>query len=421
MPSGHSIANPFKVFTPEDMSTQDVVELFVKVSDFNKVYEPGHTMLNGPRGSGKSMLFRYLMPDCQMADSESAIGDLNFFAVLVSIKNTMPNLTELRRLEDRMARTILSEHALTSFVASKLFKSICDVFPERSPTSWAKPTLELYDMVADSLLINSEQRRIRRPSVTRPGSSLEALTVCREFCDEAYSAVNQYAKRISFPGTTLGYSGNLCDFLSFLCPVLEKIRTLPYIPNRSPIYLLLDDADYLTLEQTRVLNSWLATRTQEHVSIKVSTQYRYKTLLTVGGQLIQAPHDYLEINIADVYTSRQSSYSRNVREILNRRLRKANIDIDVDTFFPPNERQELQIRKLEDELRKKWHRGEGRGHRASDDAIRYARPNYIRQLGGPAKSRSFRSGPAALTRREHSRTCDSGRDRIMLNALRLTH
>ena len=388
MPESNSPANPFKVFTPEDMSTQDVLELFVKVSDFNKVYEPGHTMLNGPRGSGKSMLFRYLMPDCQMAVSKSDVSELSFFAVLVSIKNTMPNLTELRRLENRMARTILSEHALTSFVASKVFKSICDTFPKEDHESWISPTRDLHEMVANSFQGISTDLKLKEMNGISTQSSLDILNLCRELCDQAYSSVNQYAKRISFPGASLGYSGDLCDFLSFLCPVLEKIRSLPYFPGKSPIYLLLDDADYLTLEQTRVLNSWLATRTQEHVSIKVSTQYSYKTLLTVGGQLVQAPHDYLEIDIADVYTSRQSSYSGNVREILNKRLTKASIDIDVSDFFPPNEHQERRIEQIAEELRRKWKQGEGRGHRPSDDAIRYARPNYIRELGGASKSRS---------------------------------
>lgn len=35
-----------------------------------------------------------------------------------------------------------------------------------------------------------------------------------------------------------------------------------------------------------------------------------------------------------------------------------------------------------------WQQGRGRGHRARDDAYRYARPNYIVALGGDRKSRS---------------------------------
>ena len=51
--------NPFEIKTPEQNSAQDVVDLFVDVfPDFYQVLEKGHTFINGPRGSGKSMMFR---------------------------------------------------------------------------------------------------------------------------------------------------------------------------------------------------------------------------------------------------------------------------------------------------------------------------------------------------------------------------
>ena len=46
--------NPFSVFTPEMMDAEDIYELFVPVPGSEKIQNPGHTMLNGPRGSGKS-------------------------------------------------------------------------------------------------------------------------------------------------------------------------------------------------------------------------------------------------------------------------------------------------------------------------------------------------------------------------------
>lgn len=382
------IDNPFKVFTPEDMSTQNVIDLFVRVSDFNKVYDPGHTILKGPRGSGKSMLFRFLMPDCQMEEDGIALTDLPFFGVLVSIKNTMPNLTELRRLDNRMAQTVLGEHALTSFVASKLFKSLSDVLPEKTEDSWFAPTQAMCKLVVEAfptLLVKGEEISEETIASLSPKKALEA---CRQLCDRAYSDVNKYAKRISFPGAPLGYDGDLCDFLTFLFPVIESTRELPYFPQNSPVYLLVDDADYLTLDQTRVLNSWLATRTQNRVSIKVSTQYGYKTLLSVSGQMIQSPHDYQEIDIADVYTSKRSQYRKNVHEILNKRLQKAGISGDAESFFPANKMQEAKIKEIEEQLRLNWKEGKGRGNKASDDAVRYARPNYIKELGGKSKSRS---------------------------------
>ena len=380
--------NPFKVFTPEDMSTKDVVDRFVRVSDFNKVYDSGHLMLNGPRGSGKSMLFRFLMPDCQMEEQGLTITELPFFAVLVSIKNTMPNLTELRRLDDRMAQTVLSEHALTSFVGSKLFKSLLGILPEQTDEAWSAPTQELCRSVLKVFpIICATDPRFSEIDCSS-ADSRKALEICRDVCDRAYSYVSQYAKRITFPDASLAYAGDLCDFLTFLYPAIETIRTLPYFPEGSPVYLLVDDADQLTLDQTRVLNSWLSTRTQNYVSIKVSTQYGYKSLLSISGQMIQSPHDYQEIDIADVYTSKKSQYRNNVFRILNRRLDKASYAGNAESFFPTNASQEANIREVEQRLRERWKQGKGRGNKPSDDAVRYARPDYIKQLGGISKSRS---------------------------------
>jgi hypothetical protein len=156
---------------------------------------------------------------------------------------------------------------------------------------------------------------------------------------------------------------------------------------RGPIYLLIDDADYLSHTQTRILNSWVATRTQQDVSIKISTQLSYKTFSTVAGMPIQTPHDYQEISIADMYTSRRSKYPERIEQIVAKRLIKAGITASPRDFFPPDKGQEETIRQIGDEIRNNWS-DSGRGFRAGDDVTRYARPEYIKRLGGSAKQTS---------------------------------
>ena len=383
MATNSLVSNPFKVFTPEGMTAKDAVDLFVEVSDFNKIQDEGNTILNGPRGSGKSMLFRYLMPDCQMIARRCPLSDLPFFAVLVPIKNTNPNVTELGRLQLQSARAILNEHLLTCFVASKVFKAVAESAPDRSEPSWSQPTSDLYAALADGL---------RRSGGTIPAVSLdsgysEILSECVDLCDRVYAETALYVKRLSFLQSPAVYEGPLCDFTTFLCPLIEQIRALPYFPDAA-VYLLIDDADLLSSDQTRVLNSWIATRTSSTISIKLSTQHYYPTFQTFAGHPIRAPHDYQEINMVDVYTTKHSAYVSNVRDIVIKRLRKAKAPVtDPAAFFPVDEDQEGSIEVIADELRANW-RSTGRGNRASDDVVRYARPDFIRRLGGVAKSTS---------------------------------
>ena len=213
------------------------------------------------------------------------------------------------------------------------------------------------------------------------------LNAATHLFDDMYHSINNYATQLSFPGNdNIPYRGALCSYLAFLHPLLNDLRDLPFLPN-GPVYLLVDDGDYLSHTQTRVLNSWVATRMQHEVSIKISTQFRYKTFSTVSGTPIQSPHDFQEINIADIYTSQKSMYPQNLELILKKRLKKAGLHTTPREMFPEDENQEKDIQEIAEEIKKSWPT-EGRGYRASDDVTRYARPEYIKRLGGIAKSMS---------------------------------
>ncbi len=68
-----ALSNPFTVQTPEDIPAEEAYGLFVPVfGDFPKIPGTGHVFVNGPRGCGKSMIFRYLQPDCQLIAKNTA-------------------------------------------------------------------------------------------------------------------------------------------------------------------------------------------------------------------------------------------------------------------------------------------------------------------------------------------------------------
>src|SRR5260221_124016 len=115
--------DPFIVHTPESLPAKDTVELFVDVfADFYSVRNPGHSFLHGARGSGKSMIFRYLEPDCQQIVHGQRLENLPFYSVYVPIKN-FGSLTELGRL-DKHANYTLNEHWLTLYVGACVFQSL---------------------------------------------------------------------------------------------------------------------------------------------------------------------------------------------------------------------------------------------------------------------------------------------------------
>ena len=379
-------SNPFTVKTPEDLAATEAARLFVDVfTDFYKIRDPGHAMLNGPRGSGKSMMFRYLEPDCQCIAEGREIGQIDFFAVLISIKNTELNLTELRTLSGKGTNAILNEHFLTMYIASKVFTYISELEIDPSNRHVKRVAAFINDVVSDRLIRCGLKQELV-PSGRHETSALLFKSL-GDLLDRLYQAVGQYIKRL-FPGSAPPqFDGPLCGYLDFLHPVLRAMRALPFMPQ-GPIYLLMDDADTLSSVQTRVLNTWVGTRTSHDVSIKISTQMRYKTFAKLSGGNIETPHDYSEVNITDLYTTKRGRYLDRVSEIVAKRLELAGLDVNPEQFFPVFRDQEERVKEIEEKIRSGEHPVAGKGHRRSDDVRRYARPIYMQSLAGSKKASS---------------------------------
>ena len=376
-PTNGDTTNPFAVQTPEGLSAKDIVSLFVDVfADFQLVRNQGHTFLNGPRGSGKSMMFRYLEPDCQQLATKSPLRQLSFFAVHVPIKNTRLNLTEIERLRGSHAEALIAEHYMVLVVLSRCIDAL-----RRSEVPEETSSLEaLFEFCSATFPTLLKAIGYEVPLHTLPSDrSLQSLLAWMETSlSAALGQLARYLKKIAFPGADLVYEGPLGNYVDLLCPFVESLRSLPFLPS-GPVYLLIDDADNLSETQTKVLNEWVSTRSTGEVCLKVSTQLRYKTFRTMTGGTISTPHDYDEINISAVYTSKKSRYRERMHSIITKRMELYNISGTPEAFFPTDSKQEEAIKALR---RGYMDRGaeEVRGARARDDATRYARPDYIKSL-----------------------------------------
>jgi hypothetical protein len=389
METNESIKNPFIVTTPEDMSADDTFNLFVDVfSDFPKILEEGHSFLHGPRGSGKSMMFRYLKPDCQLLRYKTTLANLPFYSIYIRVKNTELLLTEMQRLDGKHATFILNEHFMVMHFAivslGTLLKD-CSLVDTNNKEN-IQSVSSLFETF-HNLLMNCGYD-VQHTKTGNFSSIIETLEAMVSICNRLYGQVKSYCRTIAFNDQIVPYSYPLCSYLDFLFPLLKEIKNLPFMPIGA-IYLLIDDADNLSVSQTKILNSWVFTRSSSDVSLKISTQQNYLTYATPTGALIETPHDYSEVNISTVYTSsNKHKYRDRIYAITDKRLKLAKIASSPEEFFPTNSKQEDKINEISENLKERWHNNEGRGFRASDDALRYARPDYIKSLAGPSKSSS---------------------------------
>ena len=373
--------NPFSVQTPEGMSAPEIVDLFVDFfSEFFNVEKKGHTFLHGPRGSGKSMMLRFMAPDCQMLHLNIPLQQLPYFGVYASIKATDLNLSEYSRFKDKFAEIIFAEHAMAVFFAAKTIQAI--------DSAISKGTLEKDESKQIGKFCSHILHRLKQagwtpaPDYASPTSFAEVM----DLLSELYRKTVMYLRMVSFKGEDVPYTGVLLGFHDFLLPLFKDVSNLTFMPN-GPIFLMVDDADNLTEKQTEILNTWVSSRITGSICLKIATQLNYKTFRTINGGKIEAPHDFSEINIATIYTSAKEKYPNWVREIVEKRLGKASIDVSPDEFFPEDKDQEAEIEVIALKIKETWPEA-GRGYRPGDDAYRYARSEYLKGLRGRSKQGS---------------------------------
>ncbi len=390
-----SLDNPFSVETPELMKAEDINDLFIPFGDTYKLERTNHVFMHGHRGCGKSMMLRRMSPDCQVLVNNCTFNELPFFGVYLSIKKTALDIIEFNLLESNASATVLSEHGLIIYIISHLFKSLS----EESGINFSDEINKeihgfLYDFIFERMKISGFQD-IEELESARFEKGNDILNHGIEIIDRIHQNYIVYLKRkLSGLNNNLDYNGSLFGFHDFLLPILEKTRSLSFMPS-GPIYILIDDADNLNLIHTKVLNTWVSYRTTDIVSFKVASQMKYKTYLALSGRRIEAPHDFSEFHISKIYTgSAKEKYPEWVSDVIRKRLEsykeKNRIDINTDPnlFFPEDDKQESEIKKIAEEIKLAWEEEKGKGYRANDDAYRYARPEYITRLGGSSKQSS---------------------------------
>ncbi|MDZ7646708.1 MAG: hypothetical protein U5K54_05720 [Cytophagales bacterium] len=369
--------NPFIYSTPDRIrDPQEATNLFVDVfKDFYLIESPGNTFIHGARGSGKSMMFRIMRPDCQKLKlAKKSIHNLNYYAIYIPIKDTSLNIQELNYLQEKKhIAYILNEHLMCLYFSIAIFKCLAQEEFDDSKDQFLQETKSFFDGAFNKLIRGSGfAGELNNSNEFKSSNDIFSYVV--ELLEGMLNDFSTYIQRLILSIANLNYSGSLCLYRNFLLPLIKEITQMSALPKEKPLYLLIDDADLLSSIQTQILNSWVSFRSTSIVCFKVSTQLNYKTYWTANSHnKIDSPHDYHEINLSEIYTSNsRNRYRDNLKDIVERRLKFiAGLDVSAEKFFPANEKQEIEYRalfkKLEDE-------------KGYDYAYRNARLDYMLSL-----------------------------------------
>ncbi|ALO35289.1 hypothetical protein CMT41_11580 [Colwellia sp. MT41] len=382
----NTLINPFSVKTPETLSPKDIASLFIDVfSDFPRLLGAEHTFLHGARGTGKSMMLRYLEPCVQLAAGKvEKISELTYYAVHMPIKSSNYSLSELERL-DGAPYWLLAEHFLILNATSHILKSLSGLI-----------TSEQVDSGQDLLAFYREIIRLAENSgcdindYDAKNTSEDCLNTLTRLFEKERILAKSYLAKLAFTKDLVPYNGSIFGYEEFFLPLIREVKSLSFTPQ-GPIFLMLDDADNLPLRMQKILNGWVSYRTTADLCLKISTQQRYQTWRTTQGMLIETSHDFSEIDISAVYTSKNfSHYYEKVEKVVQRRLELAGIkNVTPEEFFPINPVKVDALNKIKAEIGEKWDNGERVSSRRSDDITRYAVSEYLKLLAKTKKTNTY--------------------------------
>jgi hypothetical protein len=381
--------NPFRIESPEKLAPPDLVNLFVEqYTQVGTVKQRKHTILWGSRGSGKSMLLRYLEPQCQAlmhGGIESLLAAPEaFVAVYCPCKEGQFNKTDLELLRPSAAQT-LTEHMLNLQISDLLFNCFrtqfpVDFFSAEQKERLTRYAVSLFDQPSIATSVAHANSVVNR--------SAEPLEWFQAVCQHENRVISTFLRAYAFRKEEASYGGATSGYHDYLLPLMQAVQV--FLARKIPLYVLLDDADRLGRQQQSIVNTWIANRDHSFVCFKISAQRdSYKTLLTRDGGLIEQPHDYSEVDVDELYTRSKSDYFEKVKLISERRLALSTVPTkDVTKFLPSDAREDELLEQFKDGAAEEWERV-GEPGRQRDFVYRYANARLFQHLRETKQRKSY--------------------------------
>lgn len=341
---------PFDVVRAEDFG-QDLYEFYEpleklirKVSGVD-ITGSRPVFLIGGRGTGKTMVLKFLSLEMQLKDF---------------IKNI---LRQSKSIEELSAKEMKAFLEAKKFIGIYLHFRTTEYDPMKEdivqlfkPYLSIKVAEEIFKILvifkSSGLLSNDHEIKIARyfinqikePEPKVKDSFNGALKLIRYnifsqfetiFEKSSYCSINEIKKDYSIP---VVISKNIIFGLSdFMFSELDFLR-------EKNLFILLDELEYLNDYQKQCIGQLIKDSDETSVIFKVGSRYMPK-ILPVGesNEVLQEPHDFREINITDAlnaaHSGRKGDYNNLIKNILNRRLSKSKFFknrgiTDIEQIFP---------------------------------------------------------------------------------------
>ncbi len=327
--------NPFFNDETESYKIEEIYKWFVADKTvLSQLYKPKHNFICGDRGTGKSMLMRYLEPYCQFKANGGWENFLkredSFIAFYIPIPKNLININVFQSPDLPVPETIFAHYfnmLMTECIINTMQTQLSDVhFNDDAKKTFVKDFINLLNPLPESI----EEIDNLIDAVNSPFEWILA------FVDHEKNRITNFINYFALRKTD--YTASLSDYHTFVLPFVKLIKR--YYDFNNSIYLLIDDAGNVFDFQQKTFNSWIANRNHNDLSIKISTVMSYyKTFLTITGDFIDGKNDFQYIHLDNYGSKSELSTAKELKTIIDKRLKECEIPYDSNDLFKISKKQ----------------------------------------------------------------------------------
>jgi hypothetical protein len=310
--------NPFEYDAAPNISPELLVKWFIEDNNFSRfVQSTRNVLINGERGSGKSMALIYNSISYQkirqtLKNEPFPHAHIGFY---IPCNTALTHKQEYLLLPE-VEQAITSEHFLAYGICGSIAKDCLAIADDFSADD-------------NQLLFDEFSYVFGEPPVNEKNPFIYLRRLIR-------SRLRKDQERLAI-GASVETPFEPTSFYTFVLPILEGLKNTSLLKD-SHISLLIDDAHDLNSHQKKILNSWLGYRDHSVFSLKVAIAgIRTYDLRTAFGGTILEGHDYITVDLEQPFQNKESGFGKFARQVIQRRLENVGIEISPEEFFPESE------------------------------------------------------------------------------------
>lgn len=333
--------NPFSTVAAESMNVEEVTRLFVGThTKLDTAQKRFGTIIEGQRGTGKSMILKYLSFPVQIKiwqDKGKKVEDYfksqGYIGIYCKLEQGVFDKPDLDAIDDLSKRNHIFEHRITSVICVDIIENVKEIMLQLK-----------FDTEKFNNLTSRLERIINAPRewIASSENIFQILNVYRDHFRKEAREVDEFLRsqcKTSFRAR-LTLSGTMCDLLEIF---QEELNI-----KECCFFLLLDDFDVLHDWQQQILFSVAAQRRFDLICFKFGVMSEgIKTILSGDRRTFRPGDDYDPISLDMIERGMlRNDYPDAVSLITAKRLRESGWPIFYQKELPEKENSIKSLQKI---------------------------------------------------------------------------